>query len=47
VRDAVVVGIPHPIYGEEIVGVVELLDENADGLGPGRLRLVIGGDGFT
>ncbi len=24
VRDAVVVGIPHPVYGEEIVGVVEL-----------------------
>ena len=24
VRDAVVVGIPHPIFGEEIVGVIEL-----------------------
>ena len=24
VRDAVVVGIPHPTYGEQIVGVVEL-----------------------
>ena len=24
VRDAVVVGIPHPIYGEQIVGVIEL-----------------------
>ena len=23
IRDAVVVGIPHPIFGEEIVGVIE------------------------
>jgi acyl-CoA synthetase (AMP-forming)/AMP-acid ligase II len=29
VRDAVVVGIPHPIFGEEIVGVIEL--SGADG----------------
>src|ERR1700728_690635 len=26
VRDAVVVGIPHPTYGEQIVGVVELVE---------------------
>jgi fatty-acyl-CoA synthase len=26
VRDAVVVGIPHPIFGEEIVGVIEVAD---------------------
>src|ERR1700722_14505395 len=29
VRDAVVVGIPHPRFGEEIVGVIELRDPNA------------------
>ena len=31
VRDAVVVGIPHPIFGEEIVGVIELRDAAAAG----------------
>jgi fatty-acyl-CoA synthase len=29
IRDAVVVGIPHPIFGEEIVGVVELSGPDA------------------
>ena len=31
VRDAVVVGIPHPVYGEQIVGVIELADVSPDG----------------
>ena len=30
VRDAVVVGIPHPTYGEQIVAVVELHDGAAE-----------------
>jgi fatty-acyl-CoA synthase len=34
VRDAVVVGIPHPVYGEVIVGVVELEKAQSDGVGP-------------
>ena len=35
VRDAVVVGIPHPTYGEQIVGVIEL---HPDAPEPGRGR---------
>jgi acyl-CoA synthetase (AMP-forming)/AMP-acid ligase II len=31
VRDAVVVGIPHPTYGEQIVAVVEMEGPAADG----------------
>ncbi len=31
VRDAVVVGIPHTTYGEQIVAVVELVDGSSDG----------------
>ncbi len=31
VRDAVVVGIPHPVYGEQIVGVIELADVRPGG----------------
>ncbi len=31
VRDAVVVGIPHPVYGEQIVGVIELAGVSPDG----------------
>jgi 3-oxocholest-4-en-26-oate---CoA ligase len=34
VRDAVVVGIPHPVYGEQIVGVIELADVSPDGAAP-------------
>jgi fatty-acyl-CoA synthase len=33
VRDAVVVGIPHETYGEQIVAVVELLDGSSDSSG--------------
>jgi fatty-acyl-CoA synthase len=29
-----VVGIPHPVYGEQIVGVIELVDVTADGAAP-------------
>ena len=36
VRDAVVVGIPHPTYGEQIVAVVEPADGVADAAGRGR-----------
>jgi acyl-CoA synthetase (AMP-forming)/AMP-acid ligase II len=36
VRDAVVVGIPHPTYGEQIVAVVEL----ADGGPPAEAELI-------
>ena len=28
IRDAVVVGIPHPVFGEEIVGVIELAGDS-------------------
>ena len=34
VHDAVVVGIPHPVYGEQIVGVIELADVSPDGAAP-------------
>src|ERR1700691_839675 len=37
VRDAVVVGIPHPTYGEQIVGVVELVDGAPE---PGEADLI-------
>jgi 3-oxocholest-4-en-26-oate---CoA ligase len=37
VRDAVVVGIPHPTYGEQIVAVVELHDGPAE---PAELELI-------
>jgi acyl-CoA synthetase (AMP-forming)/AMP-acid ligase II len=35
VRDAVVVGIPHPIFGEEIVGVIELAGDGTSAGGAG------------
>jgi fatty-acyl-CoA synthase len=38
VRDAVVVGIPHPTYGEQVVAVVEL-DPSADAA-PGEAELI-------
>jgi fatty-acyl-CoA synthase len=34
VRDAVVVGIPHPTYGEQIVGIIELAGGSSDGPAP-------------
>jgi 3-oxocholest-4-en-26-oate---CoA ligase len=34
VRDAVVVGIPHETYGEQIVAVVELVDGSSPGAVP-------------
>ena len=40
VRDAVVVGIPHPTYGEQIVAVVELRDGLAEPAGPGETELI-------
>jgi fatty-acyl-CoA synthase len=37
IRDAVVVGIPHPIFGEEIVGVIELSGGDA---GPSEPEII-------
>ena len=54
VRDAVVVGIPHPVFGEEVVGVIELSgpdagsgsdDGSGSGDGSGRAGTGSGGAG--
>jgi acyl-CoA synthetase (AMP-forming)/AMP-acid ligase II len=37
IRDAVVVGIPHPLFGEEIVGVIELTGRDA---GPSEPEII-------
>jgi fatty-acyl-CoA synthase len=39
VRDAVVVGIPHPTFGEQIVAVVELSDD-AGAVAPSEAELI-------
>jgi fatty-acyl-CoA synthase len=40
VRDAVVVGIPHETYGEQIVAVVELADGADAGAAPAEPELI-------